>query len=183
MWITNIPLSSAEVWNGRITFLSLVLTLLKATFGKQSGKKIKNTEELPSEEDLPWVSGHLWSCWTFGPALRGVLSEGHTPPEHLSGWSSAGVRDTRVSGPSRSTVCPQSLCYHTVLLGLHLPNSPALSNICQPRDQSHVLGGAAPGKARFQSDPPSASSQGSPTVDKAWYHPSPQVKCQNLTGG
>lgn len=44
--------------------------------------KKNNTKDLPLEEDLPWVSGHLGSCLTFGPALRCVPSEGQ--PLHLS---------------------------------------------------------------------------------------------------
>lgn len=42
----------------------------------------KKNKELPLEEDLPWVSGHLKSCLTFSPALRCVLSE--SPPLRLS---------------------------------------------------------------------------------------------------
>lgn len=142
--------------------------IAKSHIWKTIWKKNKEHQRPPLGRRLAlgfWASWVLLNLWPSSPVC--ALGGPATPPGHLSGCSSAGGRATRVSGLSHSTVCPQSLCYHTVLLGLQLPNSPALSNICQPRDQSDVLGGAAPGKARFQSDPPSASLQGSPSVDKA----------------
>lgn len=81
--------------------------IAKSHIWKAIWKKNKEHQRAPLGR-LALVSGPLWSCLTFGPALRGVLSEGHTLLEHLSGWSFAGVRDTHVSGPSCSTVLSPS---------------------------------------------------------------------------